>query len=169
MDLAQIREAAEAEGIVLDENTLNLTQSFVLGQKIRRKDDRKERNKALRLWIPVALGLLSATGYGGWKVVRVEPDPEAATIEDSVSASKDLDKQVQTNSAKIEVLGVIAVEQQELTVESAHYIGDKIDAAHPKTADAVDKPPALKKAEDIVDDRTKKAKAGELFKDIEVK
>ena len=99
-------------------------------------------------------------------MVRV--DPEAATIEDSVSASKELDTQVQTNSAKIEVLGEIAVEQQELTVESAHYIGAKIDAAHPDTANATKKPPALKEAEDAVDNRKTKAKAGELFKDIKV-
>lgn len=134
--------------------------------------EKSKRFTKLKRWV---IGILTAGGtltFGGYKLVlqpaqeaeKVQPEDVQATV---TKESTQLEHRVTANSKKVERLAEIAVEQQELTVKTADYIGQKIDAAHPKTADVVPKPKALDDAEEAVQERKRKARAGELFKDID--
>lgn len=166
MELNDYLTVAAEEGIELSDEDISRTRTFLLTSKIQEKARGDRNSKYVRWGVPTLVALLSASGYGGWKLVQVDPNEmNSATVTKEVG---DLDTQVHTNSAKIELLGELAVEQQELTVETAQFIGKKIDAAHPDTANAVEKPKPLQDAEDAANTRARKAKAGELFKDIKV-
>jgi len=130
-----------------------------------------EENRKRRKLLTWALGILGGGGvlsFGGYEMVIKPTKVEPAEVQETVTKeAKSIERKVKVNSAKVERLGEIAIDQQELTVKTADYIGAKIDAAHPKTADAVEKPPELQEAETAVRSRAREAAAGELFKDID--
>jgi len=129
--------------------------------------------KARTLQVLVGAAIAVATAVGGtfaWAIQRIESNAARAAAQEEYR--RQTQESVEDNAVRIQdlegdvrELGRVAVEQQIVTVESAKYISDKIDAAHPRQVGKTKKPPALKKAEGRVE-RLKKEKAvDELLKD----
>lgn len=136
-----------------------------------REEQKRAKRRKITSIATLVTTILGGVSFGGYTLV-LKPPPEKKVEPEDVKEEvtkkgEQLEHRVEANSEKVERLAEIAVEQQELTVKTADYIGLKIDAAHPRTKDAVSKPKVLDDAEEAVQERKRKAKAGELFKDID--
>jgi len=111
-----------------------------------------------RIVLPAIGLLLALAGYGGYQFVLVPPDVKPAEVKETV------EKRVGDNEQKIEKLGGVVVDQGKQLTESTEYIIQRLDAAHPNTADDVEKPPELKAAEKKAEEHQRDAEVGELLK-----
>ena len=128
------------------------------------------------LWnklLAALVSLLTAVAAGGVYVgLRPQPvtEQEAKPVLEKVEAvnretSAEIEARVSKAEAKIERLKDVALEQQVQLSESTDYIVRKIDAAHPRTADAVQVPPSVKQAKDKADaiKREREQRSEEMF------
>lgn len=118
------------------------------------------RNKRQQLWnrlLATLVTVLTATAGGGIYLGTRRPTEEekaeeaAPVIREVERESKEVEKRVEKAEQKIERLKDVALEQQVQISDSTEYIVEKIDAAHPKTADSVEKPESLKRAKTKAD------------------
>ncbi len=113
-----------------------------------------ERIKRQKLWNRIlAIGISVITVGGGVMISyfqaasKSENEKQSQDIVQSVqSEMSEVESRVDLTEKKIERLGEIAIEQQVQLTDSIEYIGDKIDAAHPRQADAVKPPPSVQRA-----------------------
>jgi len=161
-DLLDFQTVAEEEGVSLDDSQLK-----AIYLKHRMEERRSKGRYAFWLKLLTPLVMAVAAAIGGYQVYAPAEEVAAAATEagqvEAVVEAKEIQKATHVNSQKIEKLGVIAIDQQEQLVESVTYISKKIDAVHPGRADDVPEPPSLKKARATVEDRKKKAAAGQLL------
>ena len=126
----------------------------------------------LKLWIPVGTVVMSALGFGGYQVAKEDPtatdnDDVKLTVETQAAREREETReQALVNAENIETVAGMIVESQEVSVEGFQYLGDKIDTAHPRQADDVEKPAVLIDAERDVAERKRKAKVGALLREL---
>ena len=113
-----------------------------------------ERIKRQKLWNRILAVGISVITVGGGVLIsyfqsssKSENEKQSQDIVQSVqSEMSEMESRVDTTEKKIERLGEIAIEQQVQLADSIEYIGDKIDAAHPRQADDVEPPPSVQRA-----------------------
>ncbi len=143
-------------------SSLDLLSSLM----VEKEADAVKRRKFAKwaLGIAASLGTIS---FGGYELVLKPTEVAPEEVQKTVTKeSNQLENRIDANTRKVERVGVGLIQQQELTVETTNYIGDKIDAAHPKVP-PTEKPEALQDAETAVKKRADDAKAGKLFEDID--
>lgn len=122
--------------------------------KQEREREKKEREETRRWYVtkvvlPLGFALISALGGGAYWNVTHTPDP-AQVVEDSKAAVKSavdgrltaVEDHLDRNDKKIQRTVEMLQDQQVQLSESVDYIGDKIEAVHPRAA-RVDVPPAV--------------------------
>ncbi len=122
----------------------------VAGLHAKHDVDEKRRtdadDKRLRLWryivVPLLVGILGGGGVTGWRLADGEIE------------------------RKVQKLGERSIEQEVQMVEGIRFIGDKIDAAHPREAATVAKPRSLKAAEKRVDRIKRKKAVEQMFEGV---
>ena len=110
------------------------------------------RRSKIVSWVFGVLATGGVVSFAGYEIAIKKPPPEpgvgAAEVEATVKTEgKAIDTRVETVEKKVERLGDIAVDQQIQTSDGIKYIGEKIDAAHPRQKDKVAKPATLREAE----------------------
>jgi len=170
---AEAREAEERKKAEQQEKAAKTQQALLeqlLTAQVQEAEQKAKRDKVLIQILGALLALI--TGSGGATVYMVTRQPtEAETarpvVEQVEQSSSKMQNRVEKAEKKIERLGTIAVEQQVQLADGIEFIGAKIDAAHPRTAEAVEEPPSVRAA------KTKAAKikarkgSAELFRDID--
>lgn len=169
----ELRDLASDEGIDLpdDPETRKYLRAIQIHKAWESRENDKDRKDRRWWWTKVFALATAALGAAGVTYTQVRPKPvprvDAVDVRDTVSSeSKVIRREMELNTKRIEKLAEIAVEQQETTVEAVGYIGDKIEAAHPRQLQdlqAVPEPEALTKAKASVQDRKRKAAAGKLL------
>jgi len=115
-----------------------------------------ERIKRQKLWNRIlAIGISVLTVGGGVLISyfqsssKLESEKQSQDIVQSVQSEiSEMESRVDTTEKKIGRLGEIAIEQQVQLADSIEYIGDKIDAAHPRQAGDVQPPPSVRRAKE---------------------
>lgn len=175
-ELDDFKTFTQMEGISLPESAeldkqLRLLEAQERYRERRQSEARKERQW---FWGKIFAFLTATAAAGGVTYTQVVPKSipaiDAKDVQGSVKEEGKATKaRLDVAEKQIRGLGVIAVEQQEQLVDSVKYIGDKIDAAHPRQQEdlqAVKKPQSLLDAERAMGDRKKKAKAGQLLEGL---
>ena len=125
-----------------------------------------------------AIGIIGAAIFGVWimfggkSVKQEDVEDVEKTVKQVGAVTESVDERIRQNSEatavnaeNVETIAEMLVEQQQLTVESTNYVVDVVKAG-PRHADDEEKPESLKTAEKEVDNRKKKAAAGELLKKL---
>jgi len=135
----------------------------------------EERAKRQGLWNKILAALaVILTGVAGTVgvVATRAPTPEqkeqeaAPVIERVEQEGAQIEKRIKANEDKVERLKDLALEQQVQISDSSEYIVKKIDAAHPRTADDVERPKTMDAANTKAD-AIKKKRASEQREAIE--
>jgi hypothetical protein len=110
-----------------------------------RSESRKLRNKLLGAVIAI---LTAAGGTGGYFAVQPEPQRvETKEVQETVvSKTGAIESRVGKLEGKMERVGSAQVDSQIQQAEGVAYIVDKIDTAHPRSADKVDEPKVVEEA-----------------------
>lgn len=171
---AEAREAEERQKREQQEKAAQTQQALLeqlLTAQVQEAEQKAKRDKILIQILGALLALI--TGGGGataYMVTRQPTEDEAAAkaqpVVDTVEKSSNaMQSRVEKAEKKIERLGTIAVEQQVQLSDGIEYIGKKIDAAHPRTAEAVDEPPSVKAAKTKADTIKRTRGVEKLFQD----
>ena len=144
-------------------------------QAYREWDDYKDKRFVKRVTIAAtSIGTLGAAIFGVWILFKGPAETKPAEVLEKVESSAAEERKRNTEAASVGAhndvtLAEMAVEQQQLTVEVVEHLGKKIEAAHPRQAEAlskVEKPQSLKDAEKALADRKKKSAAGDLLEKL---
>lgn len=145
--------------------------SQLLQLQVQEAQAKQKRDAMLNKLLAALLAVATSGGGAGiylasQKPTEEERQREAAPVTEAVAKeSNEVEARVQDAEKKIERLGEIAVEQQVQLSDGVQYIGDKIDAAHPRQRGDVEQPDSVKAAKRKADKIKQRKGAEELFKD----
>ncbi len=132
---------------------------------------RAKKQGTLNKILAALLTLMTTGGGTGVYLAMQKPTEDqkresAKPVTESIDASRvEVEARIESNAKKIGRLGEIAIEQQVQLSDGVEFIGDKIDAAHPKTKNKVDRPDSVDAAKKRAT-KIKKSKGAEaLFKE----
>lgn len=153
-DVVQTRVREQTDRASVQAQALQHLLQIQSQESEERTKERAERVKNYKLRNRLlGVGLTVFTVGGGILLSYFKTQSESqgqkqsSDIVRSVEAEMtEMERRVDTTEKKIERLGEIAIEQQVQLADSIEYIGDKIDAAHPRQADDVEPPPSVKRA-----------------------
>lgn len=113
------------------------------------EEQRIRSSKNLNRILAALVTILTAAGGSGAYIAaqpepaKVEPKEVKATVEANSRAQV---QRIEAVEGKVEQLGTAAVESQVQQSAGVEYIVEKIDKAHPRSAEAVDEPEAVEEA-----------------------
>jgi hypothetical protein len=145
--------------------------SRLLDLQVQEAQAKAKRDAMMNKLLAALLAIATSGGGAGIYLASQKPTEEdrareAAPVTDVVEQqSNEVEARVEDAEKKIERLGAIAVEQQVQLSDGVQYIGDKIDAAHPRQRDDVQQPDSVKAAKRKAEKIKQRKGAEALFKD----
>lgn len=132
------------------------------------EDARREASRQFILRyvvVPLVLALLGGGSAAAQYLSTIGTPKDAIDAAEGAAKSvgRDVTSRVQRAEEKIRLLGELAVEQQVQIADGFEYVADKIDAANPRTRDAVKEPDSLVKGREKADRIKRSARAEALF------
>jgi hypothetical protein len=143
----------------------------LLDLQVQEAQAKAKRDAMMNKLLAALLAIATSGGFGGFYLATQKPTDEerereaAPVVETVAKKSNEVEARVEKAEKKIERLGEIAVEQQVQLSDGVQYIGDKIDAAHPRQRDEVAEPDSVKAAKRKADKFKQRKGAKELFRD----
>jgi hypothetical protein len=147
--------------------------SKLLSLQVQEAEAKAKRDAMMNKLLAALLAIATSGGGAGIYLASQKPTDEdrkreaAPVVESFAKEADEVERRVEKNAKKIERLGEIAVEQQVQLSDGVQYIGDKIDAAHPRQRGDVEEPDSVKAAKRKAEKIKKRKGAEELFRDEE--